>query len=76
MSIGTSGRIVIEVEPDMKRQLYAQLATDGLSLKEWFVRNAAIYLEGGRQMPLSFVASSSGKGVALSGAKAKSQSGD
>ena len=53
MSIGSSGRIVIEVEPNMKRELYAQLAADGLSLKQWFLRNALIYVEGGRQMPLA-----------------------
>ncbi len=40
MSIGSSGRIVIEVEPVLKRQLYASLLSQGMSLKEWFVINA------------------------------------
>lgn len=71
MSIGTSGRIVIEVEPDMKKQLYAQLATDGLSLKEWFVRNAATYLEGGRQMPLAFAVVAIDEGTEQRSAKSK-----
>jgi hypothetical protein len=45
MSIGNSGRIVIEVEPKLKRFLYSALAKDGLTLKEWFTRNAIIYLQ-------------------------------
>ncbi len=52
MSIGSSGRIVIEVEPDVKRQLYAALTREGMSLKEWFLRNAKAYLEEGGQMSL------------------------
>jgi len=45
MSIGTSGRIVIEVEPAFKRKLYASLALDGLTLKDWFLDSAVKYLE-------------------------------
>lgn len=44
MSIGSSGRIVIEVDPDLKRELYATLIRDGSTLKEWFLRNAQNYL--------------------------------
>ena len=44
MSIGSSGRIVIEVDPDLKRELYATLVRDGSTLKEWFLRNAQSYL--------------------------------
>jgi len=54
MSIGNSGRIVIEVEPEAKRQLYAALAREGLTLKDWFLRSAENYLAEGSQMPLSF----------------------
>ncbi len=54
MSIGSSGRIVIEIEPEAKRMLYAALAREGLTLKDWFLRNAEDYLSGGGQMPLSF----------------------
>ncbi|MCH0769518.1 hypothetical protein LNM76_17790 [Klebsiella pneumoniae] len=46
MSIGNSGRIVIEVKPEVKRRLYSALASEGISLKEWFLRNAEQYLEG------------------------------
>lgn len=46
MSIGSSGRIVIEVDPDVKRELYAALVRDGSTLKEWFLKKAQIYLSG------------------------------
>lgn len=45
MSIGSSGRIVIELEPSLKRQIYSALAKDGLTLKEWFVREAETYIK-------------------------------
>lgn len=54
MSIGSSGRIVIEVEPEAKRQLYAALAREGLTLKDWFLKNAENYLADCNQLPLSF----------------------
>lgn len=54
MSIGTSGRIVIEIEPLLKRELYSALARDGSTLKEWFIRNAEKYLSNsGSQLPPS-----------------------
>lgn len=48
MSKGASGRIVIEVEPTLKRRLYSTLAMDGSTLKDWFIQCAEAYLEGGR----------------------------
>ena len=36
MAKGESGRIVIEVDPHLKRQLYSALASDGSTLKAWF----------------------------------------
>ena len=44
MSIGSSGRIVIEVDTELKKMLYASLEKENLTLKEWFVRNATTYL--------------------------------
>lgn len=38
MARGDSGRVVIELEPELKRQLYSILAIQGLTLKEWFIR--------------------------------------
>ncbi|MFC7422024.1 hypothetical protein ACFQNF_19380 [Iodobacter arcticus] len=52
MSIGSSGRIVIEVDPTLKKDLYSALTKEGLSLKEWFLRGAAAYLENGSPLPL------------------------
>jgi len=37
---GDSGRIVIEVDPDLKRRLYSALAMKNLTLKQWFVELA------------------------------------
>ena len=52
MSIGASGRIVIEVEPEVKRLLYATLAREGMTLKDWFLREAQSYVQTATQMPL------------------------
>ena len=53
MSIGSSGRIVIEVDPDLKKNLYSALAKEGLSLKEWFLRGVTSYLENSSQLQLN-----------------------
>jgi hypothetical protein len=45
MAQGPSGRIVLEVDPSLKRDLYSRLASEGLSLKQWFIRAAADYME-------------------------------
>jgi hypothetical protein len=52
MSIGSSGRIVIEVEPEIKKQLYAVLAREGLTLKDWFLSNTRYYLMEENQLSL------------------------
>jgi hypothetical protein len=44
MSIGKSGRIVIEVKPDFKHELHEVLKKEGKSLKAWFVESAEEYL--------------------------------
>jgi hypothetical protein len=58
MSIGASGRIVIEIPPDLKRELYAALARDGVNLKWWFLRQAEEYLSHGQQGRLALEAGS------------------
>lgn len=40
MAIGKSHRIVIEVEPDIKQQIYEALSTKGMTLKDWFLAQA------------------------------------
>lgn len=52
MAIGESGRIVLEIDPGEKQSLYAALAKDGLTLKDWFLRNVGIYLKEGGQLSL------------------------
>jgi hypothetical protein len=52
MSIGSSGRVVIEIAPVTKRMLYSALARDGLTLKEWFLKCAERYLIRGPQLAL------------------------
>lgn len=40
MAIGKSHRIVIEVDPAFKEQIYAALNARGLTLKSWFTEQA------------------------------------
>jgi len=44
MVIGRSGRIVLEVEVELKRQLYSVLALEQKTLREWFISNAEEYI--------------------------------
>jgi hypothetical protein len=52
MSIGSSGRIVIEVDTDLKKMLYATLEKENLTLKQWFIQNATTYLRDAEQPSL------------------------
>ena len=52
MSVGSSGRIVIEIEPEIKRELYSVLSSNGQTLKEWFLQRAAEYMRTGRQISM------------------------
>ena len=52
MSIGNSGRIVIEVETNIKRELYSALSREGMTLKEWFLKSANLYISDRTQIPL------------------------
>jgi len=44
MAKGQSGRVVIELDPDLKRDLYSILDKDGLTLKNWFIGQAELYV--------------------------------
>jgi hypothetical protein len=44
MARGESGRIVLEIDPSEKKELYAALTKDGMTLKDWFLRHATGYL--------------------------------
>jgi hypothetical protein len=44
MARGESGRIVLEIDPSEKDELYTALKKDGLTLKDWFLKKAAQYV--------------------------------
>lgn len=52
MSIGISGRIVIEIDPDLKQQLYDALGKEQMTLKSWFLEHAEHFLSTRSQMTL------------------------
>ncbi len=50
MSIGSSGRIVIEIEPRIKQELHEVLRLEGTNLKAWFLTHVQELLaEKGQQ---------------------------
>jgi hypothetical protein len=44
MARGESGRIVLEIDPSEKKELYEALIKDGMTLKDWFLKHADKYL--------------------------------
>ncbi len=52
MARSESGRIVLEIDPARKDELYTALTADGLTLKEWFLRQTADYLQNRSQPSL------------------------
>jgi hypothetical protein len=56
MSKGASGRVVIEVEPALKRRLYSVLAIENSTLKQWFIDTATQYVADHEQPSLPDIA--------------------
>ncbi len=54
MSVGTSGRIVLEIDPEQKQELYQALKKDDLNMKKWFLKQVDAYLKDQDQMALDF----------------------
>jgi hypothetical protein len=52
MAKGSSGRIVIEIDPSLKSELYSALEKEGLNLKQWFLVNLEEYLKDRSQLSL------------------------
>jgi len=57
MAKGSSGRIVIEIDPELKQELYHALGEEGINMKQWFLGNAGQYLEERTQPSFPFVSS-------------------
>ena len=56
MAQGTSGRIVIDVDPEFKQELYEALRESGSTLKDWFLRHASEFCDEHKQPSLQMVA--------------------
>lgn len=52
MARGESGRIVLEIDPSLKDELYSALTRDGQTLKGWFLANTEKYLQERNQLQL------------------------
>ena len=52
MTKGKSGRVVVEVNPDLKRRLYSVLAFENSTLKDWFIQAAKRYVDEHEQPSL------------------------
>src|SRR5437588_12281036 len=50
VAVGDSGRIVLEIAPAEKQSLYAALGRDGMTLKDWFLRQVGSYLKDADQL--------------------------
>ena len=44
MARGKSGRVVLEIDPELKRQLYVALELKQKTMKEWFVSEAESFI--------------------------------
>jgi len=51
MPRGPSGRIVVELNPALKREFHAALAADGITLKDWFLSRARAFVNDRRRSP-------------------------
>lgn len=49
-----SGRIVVDIDSELKMALHAALASKGMSLKQWFSRVAMEFVAEHRQPRLAF----------------------
>jgi hypothetical protein len=62
MARGQSGRIVLEVTPELKNELYSAISKKGMTLKDWFVDTAEQYIKyqvSEKQLAFDFMSTSS-----------------
>ena len=62
MARGKSGRVVLEIDPELKRKLYATLENQQQTMKEWFIREAEGLIYGEKQISLLDVLDGEGDG--------------
>ena len=55
MPVGKSGRIVIEIDPILKQELYKSLGSENSNLRSWFLDNVDKYLAEKSQPPMNFI---------------------
>ncbi|MFO7970850.1 MAG: hypothetical protein R6U40_03775 [Desulfobacterales bacterium] len=61
MAPGQSGRIVLEVTPELKNELYSAISKKGMTLKDWFVDTAEQYIKyqvSEKQLAFDFMSTS------------------
>jgi hypothetical protein len=63
MPKGSSGRVVVEVDPDLKRRLYSALAIESSTLKDWFIDAAKQYVAEREQPLLPTIKTNNQKGA-------------
>lgn len=44
MPRSSTGRVVVDIEPELKKALYVALASENKTLKQWLIDNAKTYL--------------------------------
>ena len=66
MAVGQSGRVVLEIDPVLKRALHSRLVSEGRSLKDWFLEQAGTYLSR-QQLPLPISGLDPSAGSAVAG---------
>ncbi len=49
-----SGRLVIEIDPEIKKELYVALAKKQLTLREWFLNRVQEFLSDSAQREINF----------------------
>jgi len=52
MPRGMSGRVVLEIDPELKRELYKALSAEERTLKDWFLANAQAFINSRTQRSL------------------------
>ncbi len=52
MARGKSGRVVLEIDPELKQQIYYALESRQQTMKEWFVSEANALIYGNKQQSL------------------------